>query len=577
MNKRDLNKKLKNMSIKKKLTVSHSVIIIAAVVLIVGLLGSIALLQRSIVKIFEGPTTNIWYSSDLYYTQIDIQRAVNRVMAEGEENLNTYYPQLEETVEKNLKIMDDAYVFLDANLMTQEDRDRLHEINDMLNEKATPHRTEVMRLLKLGQFDKAREYNNNYYKPTVDEIKVLIDELENSIYDTAKNYCSSALSVVAGTCVVGAVLLIAVIVVAVVMVKMIIEVIEKPVKELTEASALMYSGDMAAANLISYESEDELGALAESMRGTMQMLDAYVEEISETLVEIAKRDFTKDFNKITDFKGDFASIKESFVYILKEFNVTLTKIQDEASHVDLGSDEIATAANELASGTSEQASAVEELTATINTVASMAEGTAKEAGETYKNIVASVKEAEEERKQMQELQEEMTRIKDISHEIEDIIGTIEEIASQTSLLALNASIEAARAGEAGRGFAVVADHIGKLATDSAAAAVNTRELIGKTIEEIEKGNKVTEKTVSGFERIINDLGVFAESAKINSETAQSQASALNQVEDGIEQISSVTQQNAASSQECSAISEELASRAVELENLVGSFKLHRAK
>ena len=59
------------------------------------------------------------------------------------------------------------------------------------------------------------------------------------------------------------------------------------------------------------------------------------------------------------------------------------------------------------------------------------------------------------------------------------------------MLALNASIEAARAGEAGKGFAVVADQIGKLASDSAKSAVNTRELIDKTLVEIEKGNSIT--------------------------------------------------------------------------------------
>ena len=73
--------------------------------------------------------------------------------------------------------------------------------------------------------------------------------------------------------------------------------------------------------------------------------------------------------------------------------------------------------------------------------------------------------------------------------IGEIIVQIEDIASQTNLLSLNASIEAARAGEAGKGFAVVADQIGKLAADSADSAAETKELISKTVQEIEKGKE----------------------------------------------------------------------------------------
>jgi len=349
--------------------------------------------------------------------------------------------------------------------------------------------------------------------------------------------------------------------------------ITKPVEELVYVANEMTQGNLKVQ--VNHKSEDELGELAESMRFTVTTLGEYVDEISATLDEVAQGNLTKNFNEITDYRGDFASIKASFVRILKEFNNTLAQIQESSLHVDSGSSEIAHAANDLAGGTGEQASAVEELTATIATVSSMAEDAAREADNAYQSMMSSVRRAEGERAHMNELQDEMTRIKEISTEIEEIITTIEEIASQTSLLSLNASIEAARAGEAGRGFAVVADQIGKLATDSAQAAVNTRALIGKTIEEIDKGNRVTKRTAEGFESIIKDIATFAEAAKMNTEISQAQAQALAQVEEGIEQISMVTQTNAAASEECSAVSEELAARATELDGLVKSFTLYK--
>lgn len=355
--------------------------------------------------------------------------------------------------------------------------------------------------------------------------------------------------------------------------KAVIESVVTPINELVGVAEEMTKGNLNAP--VEYTSEDELGVLADAMRFTLTTLDAYVQEISETLAQMAEGDLTKDFNKITDFLGDFSTIKASFVKILKEFNNTLNNIQADSMQVDTGAGEISQAANDLATGTGEQASAVEELTATIATVTQMAMDAAEAATQAYKNMLNSVHEAEEERLQMKELQSEMAHIKEISGEIEKIITTIEEIADQTSLLALNASIEAARAGEAGRGFAVVADQIGKLATDSAQAVVDTKALIGKTIEEIDKGNEVTEHTAKGFDKIINDLQSFAEVSKTNSETSTAQAEALSQVEAGIEQISGVTQANAAASEECSAISEELAARAEELDSLVKRFTLHK--
>ena len=157
--------------------------------------------------------------------------------------------------------------------------------------------------------------------------------------------------------------------------------------------------------------------------------------------------------------------------------------------------------------------------------------------------------------------------------VSDITNVIMNISSQTNLLALNASIEAARAGEAGKGFAVVADQIGKLAADSAKSAVNTRDLIDKTLVEIEKGNTITRTTADAFNQIITDMESFAELAENTMEKANSQAESLEQIGQGIEQLSGVVQGNAASSEENTAISINLAEGAAKMHDRVNIFKL----
>lgn len=562
----------KNWSIKKKLMFSHISIIASTVVLIVLLLLGMNAIKSTIVKMYEGPTTSAFCVGDIRWSIVEMQRTVNWLIAQGEVNLETNLPTMETELTAAGDLMTESIAELKEILISEKSLKALNALEFSMTE-SLKHQDRVLTLLKSGEFAAANTYNDQMYKPYVDIVRDMAVALDESIFEAGEEYKNSAITTAYVLMAIGFVLLICVIGFALVLVKKVTKAIVPPIKQVEAASKRLFDGDMSASKDLTYQSNDEVGVLAEALRGSMDALDGWVQEISGTLSEIANGDLTKKPEDITDFKGDFVTIKESFVLILQNLNEALSMIAQSAHEVDIGSDEIAKSATDLAEGTTEQAGAVEELTATVSTVAAAAEDSAKQTGEAYDMIMKSVQNAEADMKQVHLLQEEMQKIKDISEEVQSIIGTIEDIASQTSLLSLNASIEAARAGEAGRGFAVVADQIGKLAQDSAQAAVSTRNLIGATVEEVDNGNAITKTTVEAFEKIIKDLNAFADVTETVRTGSLGAAEAMKEVESGIDQISEVTQQNAAASEESSAVSEELAAKAEELASQVRRFKL----
>lgn len=568
-----IKKRIANLKVEGKLKVYQMTVLVMTLFLVLVALISTVVIRSNIEKI-----TKVWSPSLEYLQDLETMTAKYRikqyqhlvesdaaVMNSCEEEITKLESQIQDTDAKLEAIMS-------ANSKAQKGRDD-YDVANAAWEKYRGASDEILQLSREGKQQEASKLMTGEvyedYKSFSKKLTILCDKFQVEL-DQAKtmaNVCTVIIFIV----IVAAGLAIAV--VTTLIGKIITNSITEPVEQIEAAVASLRKGELSNVEMLTYESEDELGDTIRNLKEAMGILADYVSEISVEVKAIAQGDLTRNGDDITDFLGDFSELKTSLLYILKRFNSTLTEISNLAEQVSSNLSEVENASKSLADGATEQAGVIEELNATIDTVVDMAEDTAKETQNASARVKASANKANEEKEKMNELLTEMEHITEISKEIGNIITDIEDIASQTNLLSLNASIEAARAGEAGKGFAVVADQIGKLAADSAKSAVNTRDLIDKTLVEIEKGNTITRTTADAFNQIITDMESFAELAENTMEKANSQAESLEQIGQGIEQLSGVVQGNAASSEENTAISINLAEGAAKMHDRVNIFKL----
>lgn len=344
--------------------------------------------------------------------------------------------------------------------------------------------------------------------------------------------------------------------------------VSQVVNEINQVMVQMTDGDFNGR--VSVNAEGDLLTMKNSVNASMSAIASAIGAISDVVAAQAEGDLTKALPK-GSFKGQLHDLKNAINFASEKMKATVTQVLSASNIVHEAAEQVSQGSINLSGRVQEQAAAIEETSATMTEMAQAvqtntanAQRVAELAHQVQHQTATGVD-------VMQKTISAMQSIKASSSKIADIVTLIDGIAFQTNLLALNAAVEAARAGDHGRGFAVVAGEVRALAQKSASAAKDIKELITDSVERIELGTQLADKSgemLSGItgsiEQVANMIGEIASASN-------EQAIGISQVHKAMSDIDRVTQENAALVEETTTSAESLTTEANNLKESMSFF------
>jgi methyl-accepting chemotaxis protein len=275
-------------------------------------------------------------------------------------------------------------------------------------------------------------------------------------------------------------------------------------------------------------------------------------------------------DEVGDLMRSLRSMQENLVQLVAGVRQGSQSVANASGEISSGNHDLSMRTEQQASALEETASSMEELDSTVshsadnarqaNQLAAQASKVAVRGGEVVGQVVET----------MRGINESSRKISDII----SVISVIDGIAFQTNILALNAAVEAARAGEQGRGFAVVASEVRSLASRSAEAAKEIKNLINASVERVEHGTALVDQAGSTMSEVVSSIRRVTEIVAEITSASREQAAGVSQVGEAIAQIDQATQQNAALVEEMAAAASSLRSQADDLVKSVSVFLLN---
>ncbi len=287
----------------------------------------------------------------------------------------------------------------------------------------------------------------------------------------------------------------------------------------------------------------QLVQLSSALNNMLKGIKVNIDSVNVVLKEYSNYNFTSKLSE-NGIEGDIASLIKSVNFITDEISALLKNsfvigltLDESSDQLIVNVDTLNTSSTEAAASLEETAAALEEITSTIVNNAENVQSMSDYANKLSQSAKTGQQQAQNTSSAMEDITEQV-------NSISEAITVIDQIAFQTNILSLNAAVEAATAGEAGKGFAVVAQEVRNLASRSAEAAKEIKELVENATSKATHGKEISAQMIKGYEELLENITKSTEKISEIASASKEQEQGITQINDAVTQLDQQTQQNA---------------------------------